>query len=311
MSSLLRYWLEERARREVFARTLRGTDDGRSSGGGQGVGFHMRRTAAVLSSLVMMVVLLAWPGSAQASPSLPSSMASIGDSITRAYDVCCWYGDHPGSSWTTGGTSYDGVSSQYERIRSLNSSIAGHNYNDAVTGARMSAGPTQAQNAVNQHVQYVTIELGANDLCRSSPSTMTSVATFRDETRQTLATLFAGLPAQAHVSVSSIPDVYQLWEVYHTSATARFVWSTAGICQSLLSPYRTETDRQLVRQRNIDFNTVLSQECAAYARCKFDDNAVFNYAFTRDNVSRLDYFHPSLSGQAALARVSWYSSWWA
>ena len=270
----------------------------------------MRRTTAVLSSLVMMV-LLAWPGSAQAAPTLPSSMASIGDSITRAYDVCCWYGDHPGSSWSTGGTSYDGVSSQYERIRSLDSSIAGHNNNDAVTGARMSAGPTQAQNAVNQQVQYVTIELGANDLCTSSPLTMTSVSTFRDETRQTLATLFAGLPTQAHVSVSSIPDIYQLWQIYHTSSTAQIVWSTAGICQSLLSPYRTETGRQLVRQRNIDFNTVLSQECAAYARCKFDGNAVFNYAFTRDNVSKLDYFHPSLSGQAALARVSWYSSWWA
>jgi lysophospholipase L1-like esterase len=270
----------------------------------------MRRTTAVLSSLVMMF-LLVWPGSAQAAPALPSSMASIGDSITRAYDVCCWYGDHPGSSWSTGGTSYDGVSSQYERIRSLNSSIAGHNYNDAVTGARMSAGPTQAQNAVNQQAKYVTIELGANDLCRSSLSTMTSVSTFRDETRQTLATLFAGLPARAHVSVSSIPDIYQLWQIYHTSSTAQFVWSTAGICQSLLSPYRTETERQVVRQRNIDFNTVLSQECAAYARCKFDGNAVFNYAFTRDNVSQLDYFHPSLSGQAALARVSWYSSWWA
>jgi lysophospholipase L1-like esterase len=270
----------------------------------------MRRTTALISGLVMMV-LLAWPGSAQAAPALPSSMASMGDSITRAFDVCCWYGDHPGSSWSTGGTSYDGVSSEYERIRSLNSSIGGHNYNDAVTGARMSAGPTQARNAVSQQVQYVTIELGANDLCTSSPSTMTSVSTFRDETRQTLSTLFAGLPAGAHVTVSSIPDVYQLWQIYHTSATAQLAWSAAGICQSLLSPFRTETDRQLVRQRNISFNTVLAEECAAYTRCKFDGNAVFNYAFTRDNVSTLDYFHPSLSGQAALARVSWYSSWWA
>jgi hypothetical protein len=24
----------------------------------------------------------------------------------------------------------------------------------------------------------------------------------------------------------------------------------------------------------------------------------------------LDYFHPSLSGQAALARVTWAASWW-
>jgi hypothetical protein len=27
-------------------------------------------------------------------------------------------------------------------------------------------------------------------------------------------------------------------------------------------------------------------------------------------VSKLDYFHPSLSGQAALASLSWQHSWW-
>ena len=270
----------------------------------------MRRTTAVFGSLVMLV-LLAWQGSAHAAPALPSSMASIGDSITRAYNVCCLYGDQPGSSWSTGGTGGDGVSSQYERIGSLNSSISRRNYNVAVTGARMSAGPSQARNAVKQKVQYVTFELGANDLCTTSPSTMTSISTFQDQTRQTLATLFAGLPAQANVSVSSIPDVYQLWQLFHTSPAAQSVWLTANICQSLLSPNRTETDRQLVRQRIIDFTSVLAQECAAYTRCKFDGNAVFNYGFTPDNVSQLDYFHPSLGGQAALARVSWDSSWWA
>src|SRR4051812_44721231 len=121
----------------------------------------MRRYTAVASS-VLMTVLLAWPGSAQATPTLPSSMASIGDSVTRGFDVCCWYGEHPGSSWSTGGNTLDSVRSQYERIRSRNSAIDRHNHNDAETGARMSAGPTQARDAVEQHVEYVTIELGAN-----------------------------------------------------------------------------------------------------------------------------------------------------
>lgn len=271
----------------------------------------MRRSVVLLSSLLVTLVV-ALPGSTQAAtPALPSSMATIGDSITRAADVCCWYGDHPGDSWSTGGTSFDGVQSQYERIRALHADIAGHNYNDAVSGARMSAGPTQAQRAVTQKAKYVTVMMGANDLCTSSPSTMTSVDTFRTQYRSTLSTLFAGLPARAHVSVSSIPDVYQLWQLYHPSSTARFVWSNAGICPSLLSPARTEAGRQLVRQRNIEFNAVLQQVCAAYARCLFDDNAVFNYDFTRDDVSKLDYFHPSLTGQARLARVSWTSSWWS
>jgi len=33
--------------------------------------------------------------------------------------------------------------------------------------------------------------------------------------------------------------------------------------------------------------------------------------FSASQVSTLDYFHPSLSGQAALARVTWAASWWS
>jgi hypothetical protein len=58
------------------------------------------------------------------------------------YDVCCAYGDHPGQSWSTGSTSYDGISSHYERLRQLNSAITGRGYNDAVSGAKMAAAPT-------------------------------------------------------------------------------------------------------------------------------------------------------------------------
>ncbi len=244
------------------------------------------------------------------SPPAPNSIAAIGDSITRAADVCCWYGDHPANSWSTGGASWDGVASHYERIRALNPEIAGRNYNNAVSGARMKAGPAQAVKSVSQGAKYVTMLLGANDLCTSSPSTMTLVHSFRTDYQQTLRTVIAGLPRRGRIFVSSIPDVYQLWEIYHSDSTAQFVWDTANICQSLLDPSRTEEQRQAVRQRNIAFNAVLAKGCSLYARCRFDDNATFHLRFDRSDVSKLDYFHPSLSGQADLARVTWTKSWW-
>jgi lysophospholipase L1-like esterase len=237
-------------------------------------------------------------------------MAAIGDSMTQANDACCWYGDHPANSWSTGSAGWDGVSSHYERIRALNPEIAGRNYNNSVSGARMKDAPAQAQAAVSQRARYVTILMGANDVCTSSPSTMTPTETFRSQFRQTLATLKSGLPGNARIFVASIPDVYHLWQLYQSSSTARFVWDLADICQSMLGPNRTEAERQLVRQRNIDFNAVLQQECAAYSRCRFDGNAVFDYPFTRSHVSKLDYFHPSLSGQSELARITWATSWW-
>ena len=267
-----------------------------------------------LAALCIFVVALVWgsasPTRAQDVPAPPTSMASIGDSITRAADVCCWYGDHPSNSWSTGGASWDGVASLYERIRALNPAIAGRNYNDAVSGAKMANGPAQAQRAVTQQAQFVTILLGANDLCTSSPGTMTTVDTFRGQLRQTLQILASGLPEDAVVFVASIPDVYRLWAIYRTDWTARLVWDAADICQSLLAPTRTEAQRQVVRTRNVAFNAVLAKECAEYRQCRFDGDAVFNFQFARSHVSKLDYFHPNLAGQAELARVTWAQTWW-
>jgi lysophospholipase L1-like esterase len=261
----------------------------------------------------LLALLLSAPSaSAQlASPRPPTSMAALGDSMTQAADVCCWYGDHPTNSWSTGSAGWDGVLSHYERLRALSSAITGHNFNDSRSGARMSAGPAQAQLAVDQHAGYVTILLGANDVCTSSPSTMTPVDTFRSQFRDTLTVLDSGLPAGSPVFVSSIPDVHQLWTLFHGNATAQVVWAAAGICQSLLAPWRTSAGRALVRQRNIDFNTVLAEECARVARCLFDGNAVFDYQFGTGDVSKLDYFHPSLAGQAHLAAITWAHSWWS
>ena len=268
----------------------------------------MGRVARILVLVVVVAGLVAQP--AWAAPPLPASMAAIGDSITRAYDVCCAYGDHPGQSWSTGYTSYDGIASHYERIRQLNSAITGHAYNDAVTGAKMSAAPGQATQAVDQGVRYVTILLGANDLCTSSPSTMTSPEDFRAYFSRAMDTLLA--PGQdRYVFVSSIPNLYQLWQVLHTNSLARWAWANFHICQSMLGATRTEAERQLVVDRERAFNRILADVCAQYSRCRWDDKAVYSYSFSASQVSSLDFFHPSLSGQAALARVTWGASWWS
>jgi lysophospholipase L1-like esterase len=246
----------------------------------------------ILALAVVLAGLVAQP--AWAAPSLPSSMAAIGDSITRAYDVCCYYGDH---------------ASHYERIRQLNPAIAGRAYNDAVSGAKMAQAPTQAGQAVGQGARFVTILLGANDLCTSSVSTMTSTESFRAQFSQAMATLMAQ-DRKPYVFVSSIPNLYQLWAVLHTNSLARWAWANFHICQSMLAATNTETQRQQVVAREVAFNQILAEECARYARCRWDGGAVYNYRFSASQVSSLDFFHPSLSGQAALARVTWTASWW-
>lgn len=288
-------WIELNRGMEIISLSTRG-------------GLKMKTRGVALALLVAGLLLPTTDALAQ--PPLPSRMAAVGDSITRAADACCWYGDHPSDSWSTGGNIFDGVSSHYERILTLSPSIYGNHWNDAESGAKMSDGPRQASEAVSQAAQYVTILLGANDVCTSSPSTMTSVTQFQSEFEQTMATLESGLPQGAHIFVSSIPNNYQLWQILHGDATARFVWSTFGICQSMLSPNRTETGRQKVLARERKFNDVLAQVCSGYANCRFDGYALFNFQFTTAMVSTLDYFHPSLKGQARLAGLTWSKSWW-
>jgi lysophospholipase L1-like esterase len=262
----------------------------------------------LIPSLVLLLSAVAAP-SAEAAPPLPNSIASLGDSITRAFDVCCWYGDHPAQSWSTGYNSYDGIYSQYERLAVLHPKITGHEYNDEVTGAKARDLPAQVSNAVAQTAQYVTILIGANDLCTSSTSTMTSTTDFAHQVNTALAELQQGLP-RAHIFLSSIPNIYRLWSLLHTNVLAQSVWSAAKICQSMLALTNTEAQRQEVVSRELAFNQILSQACAQYANCRWDGGATNNYTFSSSQVSTLDYFHPSLSGQAALARVTWNASWW-
>jgi lysophospholipase L1-like esterase len=254
--------------------------------------------------LVAAVVALAAAPAATAVPP-PSSMAATGDSITRAFNTGpIPYLDAPANSWSTGSNA--SVNSHYRRLLPLNPAIRA--YNVAVSGADMADLEDQARLAVSLNVQYVTVLMGANDVCASSEGAMTPVDTFAAQFEAGLATL-AGLPG-ASIYVLSIPDVYRLWEVYRTSLTAWLVWSSARICQSLLAnPWSYSSGdvarRARVRQRNIDYNTKLAEVCARYPTCRFDGNAIFNTPFTRSDVTTRDYFHPSLAGQTKLAAASW------
>jgi lysophospholipase L1-like esterase len=266
-----------------------------------------RRTLTVLSALVATVVLAASPAAADAGPP-PSSMASMGDSITRGFNACGWYVDCTSRSFSTG--DYASVNSHYLRIRTANSAITGRNYNDARSGARSADMHGQAGTAVSQGVQYVTMLIGANDACTSSESTMTPVSTYRANIDAALARLKSGLP-NAKVFLISVPDIYRLWYVGKGSYSARSAWSLFGICRSMLanptSTNQADVDRRArVRQRVVDFNTQLAQACAGYgANCDFDDNAVFNYPFTLSQLSTWDYFHPNTGGQQVLAATSY------
>ncbi|MCW3021088.1 MAG: hypothetical protein JWR30_410 [Conexibacter sp.] len=251
----------------------------------------------------------------------PTSIDALGDSITRGYNSqglgCGTLADCPANSWATGTNA--AVNSYFTRVKALNPSVllarpqtsATVGGNDAVTGAKMAGLPGQAANAVNapNKPDQVLILLGANDVCTSSEATMTSVAGFQANLRAGLTTLSTGLP-DARIDVSSIPNIFNLWNVLKGNVGAQLTWTFGRICQSMLaSPTSTaqaDVDRRLrVQQREIQFNTTLRDVCAEFIHCHYDGGAAYAIQFAASDVGTIDFFHPNTNGQAKAAATAW------
>ena len=260
------------------------------------------RRAVLAALLVVGMGVTATPAEALTVP--PPRMAALGDSITRAFDVngSAFLRDAPAESWSTGTDT--AVNSEALRLKAKYGT-APTAYNDAVTGAKMAALPAQMTTAVGQSADYITVLMGANDVCTKTVGAMTPVADVAAQFRTALTTA-KNAANRPTVFVSSIPNVYQLWSVLHTSGSARFAWAVYGVCQDMLSSSATETQRQTVLQRLKDDNAALASVCGEFAgTCVWDGGATFNVQFTAKQVSTVDYFHPSVSGQAVLAATAW------
>ncbi|MFD6938275.1 SGNH/GDSL hydrolase family protein [Streptomyces goshikiensis] len=244
---------------------------------------------------------------AQAAPrwnTAPTSIAAVGDSITRGFDACSVLADCPEVSWATG----DDPEVDSLATRLLGAADApSHSWNYAVTGSRMADLPAQLASAAEHKPDLVTVMVGSNDACRPLASSMTPVADFRAGFEQALAGLRAASP-RSQVYVSSVPDLQRLWEQGKDSPMVRQIWKL-GICQSMLADplsaiAGSAARREQVRARVVEYNEVLREVCAKDELCRYDGGAVFQYPFAADQLSRWDWFHPGKDGQARLAELA-------
>lgn len=273
------------------------------------------RLRRVLSTLAIAALVtsgtVVTASAATAAPPPPAKMAALGDSITLALMSCSGLSNCQANSWSTGSTA--SVNSHATRLKaSIAPALVPYNY--AVSGAMSGALNAQAQSASAQAVNYVTIEIGANDACTRTVSAMTPTTTFRTNVQTALATLAAG-PGQPEIFVASIPNLLRMYDLNKSSSSARLTWGLLRICQSMLAnPTSTKPAdvqrRAAVQQRVDEYNQVLSEVCAATAKCRYDGGAVAAYAFTKADISTRDYFHPSLAGQATMANITWARTQW-
>ncbi|QKW06308.1 SGNH/GDSL hydrolase family protein [Streptomyces sp. NA04227] len=235
----------------------------------------------------------------------PASVAAVGDSITRGFDACSVLSDCPEVSWSTG--SDKGVRSLAVRLLGR-TGAAERSWNHARSGARMADLNGQMRRAAAHRPGLVTVLAGANDACRDTAAAMTPVSDFRSQFETAMRTLRRASP-RTQVYVSSVPDLKRLWSEGRANPLGKQIWKL-GICPSMLADAdavdaRATQRRDSVLNRVVEYNTVLREVCAADQRCRFDDNAVFDYRFGTGQLSPWDWFHPSKNGQSRLAEIAY------
>jgi lysophospholipase L1-like esterase len=239
--------------------------------------------------------------SQSAAPAEALVVGTIGDSISVAFNSANW-GSNRALSWASGNsTSVHSIAQRLGAVTRAQVQVA----NFAITGASARDLPGQVDKVMSSNPSYVTLLIGPNDLCEWKEQHGEQLQRFESEVRSAIRTMVEK-KSDVKILMSAIPDMVHLYEIgKEKGCDGR--WAQFRICQNLLSPGRTDMDRQKFHDRWQDANDRL----ATVAR-EFPEHVEFmagaqNYKFTTDDLSSKDCFHPSPSGQSVLAKEAWAS----
>lgn len=232
----------------------------------------------------------------------PDSMATIGDSISRgALADDSLDDDQPEHVWSTGYDGGDIVNSHLERIRVVNAGAPG--YNNAWNGAASDDLLAQSNTTVGQGVDYVTIQMGGNDVCGDNTAEMASVATWTARWNEAIDVLQAGLPG-ADILVTSVVNVRRVYDVGSSNFGCQLKWNTFDFCSNMLT--NGSTQRNEATARLLDYNSALASLTSTQG--VWYDADSYGIAFSRGQLSSIDCFHPDVSLQRDLANVTYDAS---
>ena len=284
---------------------------------------------------------------------VPMNQFNIGDSIGEgeAADDTIGSTNHQ-TVWSTGYAGGDSVNAINERFEATDSAAYTENnasrddaFNQAISGSVMADFVPQVQAVANAasslpdgSAGMVTVLLGNNDVCADTLAEMTNPGLFESQYRAGLDVLASpAFDDMVDVHISSIPDIYWLWNAKRDNFLCRtFIWPFVP-CQNLLanaaddcasSASREDPDtvyagdgancqrRKAFHAEIRDtYNPILRDVLAEYQANSQLLNAeyvdVFDVRFDSSHVNSGDCFHPSEAGHELLAEKAWCSSKWS
>ncbi len=232
-------------------------------------------------------------------------IVSMGDSITAGFNTR-WPGDFHNAryNWSTGSSKR--VDSHFKKLKKITSKDV-RATNVAKSRATSHELALQWRRIETPTIDYLTLLIGANDVCSWTDEYTEDKHRFRDNVRNIIDKAIA-VNTDVQILLAAIPNMYHLYEQGKNSCGVR--WDYFEACPSLLSSRRTDAQRLAFQERLLAANETLAAIASHYrANVKFIGE-VFAFEFTMQHVSRIDCFHPSIRGQNTLARITWENGWY-
>ena len=228
--------------------------------------------STLLATLAALALVAAGAtGAEAAAPPLPAKMAALGDSITQAMDSC-GYKDCPAYSWATG--TQASVASHASRLRAAGDTAL-VTYNDAVSGSTSAALLGQANSAVAQGANYVTIEISAISACTVHHGRNDTDHHLRGQHEVALTAVFDSSPG-ADIFVASIPTC-RASRRRQEQERRRLILSLAKVLPVDPSPPRASAQgrqcgpKHATMPHSDQLRRRARPVCAATCGCRYDD----------------------------------------
>lgn len=268
-------------------------------------------------AIIAVGVLAGCAASAASTPDLdelepPAAAAEVttlgilGDSVSLGVNACGEQGQCAEVSWSGG--SDPAVGSVALRLAAA-SDVEPGVVNAAKDGGDVGDALDRVDEVIQAGPQLVTVLLGGNDACAPSLEEMTPAAEYEAQLTELFGRLNTEAP-EATILALSIPDLRHLWEIGRADPRAVQAWNSSPSCRNLLGDADDDSAdatarRDAVAARVDEFNAAIGRVCAAAERCVDDGGAVFGYEFTAEEISGIDFFHPSVAGQRVIAEIAW------
>jgi lysophospholipase L1-like esterase len=236
----------------------------------------------------------------------PFIMGALGDSITTAVNANGW-GASVEESWATGASSSGAVNSHYRRLKEhLGTEI--QRYNVAQGGATSASLEQQVNQLLKVTPDYVTVLIGANDVCSWQGGYEEKIAAYLSKTRKALQRIITA-NSQVKIYLAPVPNLLRVWEVGRQHSCQWF-WDLTNVCAGVFHSSRTPADRQDFMARVTRMNAGLQTLADDHPDTIKFASSLVDLPISWTHLSPHDCFHPSLAGQNLIAEKTWESGWY-